>query len=369
MPQAVFVVHLDDYQGFIVEKRYPFSFSLNEKLLNLIFYEHEKEEKESLRYSEIDNSRIVSFVDRSHPRWMACFVLSAQEDYEELKAEISGMGRLILELMIEDPKTVHLEEILKNHSVLEEANEEQRYAQVFLTPSSALVLEKIESEGIEKAAKLAIWLRTQVQSNSVDLREAIFPLMNSGLVKVEVVGNVTETVFLVKDVFAYRAPPVDAITRAGESMPKLAGQYQERVAEFFTPPPPSRGYNPTIPSNDPNSPLVEDREKIARVVSRKIEYKVLDSLRDEPLTVKQISEKTLLPGEIVQNALLSLESDRVAAQLGAGVWALIANPVMESFMPEFVLAMIAEKLSAKEITREIAKRHLEILAETWSGEQ
>jgi hypothetical protein len=369
MPQAAFVVHLDDYQGFVVEKRYPFSFSLNEKTLNLIFYEHEKEEKETLRYSEIDNVRIVSFVDRSHPRWMACFVLNAEEDYEGLREEIPGMGRLIIELMVENPKLVRLDEILKSHGRLEESTEEQRYAQIFLTPSSSLVLEKIESEGVERAAKLSIWLKNQVQSDSVDLREAILPLMNSGIVNVEMVGKGIEAVFLVKDVFAYRAPPVDAIISARHSMPDLAAQYEERVMGFFTPPPPSRGYNPTIPSDDPNSPLVEDRERIARVLCKRIEYKVMTSLRDEPLSVQEISEKTLLQEEFVENALKSLESDDVAAQIGDGVWALVTNPIMESFIPEFVLQLIANKLSADEITPEIARRHLEILAEKWSGEQ
>jgi len=369
MPQAIFVVHLDDYQGFVVEKRHPFSFSLNEKILNLIFYEHEKEEKENLRYSEIDNVRIVSFVDRARPRWMACFVLTAEEDYEGLKEEIPGMGRLIIELMVENPELVHLDEILESHSSLGEASEEQRYAQIFLTPSSGLVLEKIENEGVERAAKLSIWLKSQVQSDSVDLRESILPLMDSGIVNVEIIGKGIEAVFLVKDVFAYRAPPVEAITKARKSMPGLAAQYQQRVAEFFAPPPPSRGYNPTIPSDDPNSPLVEDREKIARVLSKKIEYKVLTSLRDEPLSVREISNRTLLQEEIVQNALFSLESENVAAQIGEGIWALVTNPIMESFIPEFVLPLIADKLSNDEITPEIARRHLEILAEKWSGEQ
>lgn len=369
MPEAVFVVHLDDYQGFVVEKRYPFSFSLNEKILNLIFYEHEKEESESLRFNEIDDLRIVSFVDRSHPRWMACFVLGAKEEYEELKERIPGMGRLVLELMVENPKLVRLDEILMNSSSLEEDNEEQRYAHIFLTPSSPMVLERIENEGVERAAKLSIWLKNQVQSDSVDLREAMLPLMNSGLVNVEIVGQGIETVFLVKDVFAYRAPPVRAIASARESMANLAAQYEERVARFFTPPPPNRGYNPTIMSDDPNSPLLEDRERIARVLSRRIEYKVLTCLREEPLSVKQISGKTLLQEEVVQNALHSLELDDVVAQVGEETWALVTDPIMESFIPEYVLPLIAKKLSAKDITPEIARRHLEILAEKWSGEQ
>jgi DNA-binding transcriptional ArsR family regulator len=369
MPQAVFVIHLDDYYGIVVVKKHPLSLSLYEKTLSSIFYEHEKEEKESLRYTETDNLRMVSFVDKSHPNWMACFVLTEEENYEALKDEIPGMGRLAIELVIDCPKIVRLDEILKNHSSLEEPNEEQKYAQMFLTPSSTMVLEKIEKEGVERASKLSLWLKTQVQSDSSELRESILPLMDTGIVKVEVVGKGIEAVFLVKDLFVYRAPPVDAIMGARESVPELASNYEERVAKFFAPPPPSKGYNPSLPSDDPNSPLVEDREKIAEVLSNKIDYKVLTALRDQPLSVSQICEKTLLQDEVVQRALYSLESDDVAAQIGEGIWALVANPVMECFIPEYVLQLIAEKLANEEIDPEIAKRHLEILAEKWSVEQ
>ncbi len=369
MPQAVFVVHLDDYYGIVVVKKYPPSLSLYEKTLSSIFYEHEKEEKENLRYNEVDNLRVISFVDKSHPQWMACFVLSDEENFEGLKAEIPGMGRLMIELAVDNPKIVRLEEILKNHSILEEPNEEQKYAEMFQTPSSSMMLEKIEREGVERAAKLSIWLKTQVQSDSLDLRESILPLMDSGIVNVEVVGKGIEVVFLVKDVFVYRAPPVKAIMATRESMPELAAKYEERVAKFFAPPAPNKGYNPSIPSDDPNSPLVEDREKIADILSKKIGYKVLTALRDKPLSVRQICEKTLLQEEVVQNALYGLESDDVATQIGEGIWALVTNPIMESFIPEFVLQLIANKLSNDQISPEIARRHLEILAKKWSVEQ
>lgn len=365
MPEAVFVVHLDDYQGFIVEKRYPASFTLNEKVLNLIFYEHEKELQENLRYTEIESFRVASFVDKAHLGWMVCFVLDPEEQFETLRTPILGMGRLILELMIEAPETVLLDQILERKSSLDEIGDEQKYAQVFLTPSSALLLEKMEAEGVEKAAKISIWLKGQVQTDSVDLREVIKPLMDSGLVKVEVVGKTTETVFLLRDLFGYRAPPVKAVARAKESTPHLAAKYLEDVTQFFTPPPPSKGYNPTIPSDDPNSPVFEDREKISRVLSKSLRYKVLKCLREEPLTVRQIADKTDLPEGVVQNALLALQSDHVTAEIGEGVWGLLTDPVMETFMPEFILPLIAKKLSAKEIGLDIVRRHLELLSEAW----
>ncbi len=365
MPEAIFVVHLDDYQGFVVEKRYPSTLTLNEKTLNLVYFEHEKEKVTNLKFSDIEGMRVVSFAERTHPGWVVCFVLGADEDYEIEGNNMGGMARLILELMSEVPDTVNLREILSNESVLNEPNEEQRQADIFFTPSSALLLEKLEIEGVEIAAKLSVWLQTQLQTDTIELREIVEPLMQSGVVRVEMLSKIGETVFLVKDVFGYRAPPVKSIMRAMEADPEMGGKYKQLVSGFFSPST-GKGYNPTLPVDDPNSPLLEDREKMARLLSKKLHYMVLECLREGPQEIGNISQKTALPLEIVQSILWSFETDRVAAQLHEyGIWVLISDPTIESFMPEFILPVISKKLADKELAPETAKRHLEILIETW----
>ena len=361
MPEATFVVHLDDFQGFIVKARHPETLTLNEKVLNLIFYEQQKEKKETLSVSEIEGLRIAIFSTPQYPGWMVCTLLGPEEDFDVIRGELSGSGRLILALMSEDDESVNLAELVTSGSVLKEKSEEQILASIFLTPSSALLLERMQAEGVEKAAKLSIWLKNQVQ-DEVDLREAMAPLMNSGIVKVELIGKTAETVFLVKDVFGYRAPPVESIQKAKQTHPNIEEKYREFVGQFFSPPPPNKGYNPTIPVDDPNSPILEDREKISRLIADSLNYMVLDTLRAEPLTVPDISEKTALPESLVMKVLWSLESEKVVVRFDeVDVWALLTNPRIESFVPEYVLPMIAKKVSEKEITPQVARRHLELL--------
>ncbi|MFW9962211.1 MAG: hypothetical protein ACFFCX_01480 [Candidatus Sifarchaeia archaeon] len=361
MPEATFVVHLDDYQGFLVKQRYPSSLTLNEKVLNLIFYEQQKENKDELNLAEIEGLRIAIFSSPEYPKWMVCTILGAEEDFDLVDEGLAGSGRLILALMNEDAESVNLEEIVKAGSILEKTKEEQRLASIFLTPSSALLLERMQNEGVEKAAKLSIWLKKEVQ-DEVDLREAMAPLMNSGVVKVELVGKTSEMVFLVKDVFGYRAPPIESLKRATHSIPSIAEKYKEYVTAFFSPPPPNRGYNPTVPISDPNSPILEDREKISRLLADSLNYMVLDSLRAEPLSASEVSLKTALPESIVRKVLWSLESEKVVVHFeDEDLWALLTNPRIESFIPEYILPMIKKKVSEKEITPQIARRHLELL--------
>ncbi len=361
MPEATFVVHLDDYQGFIVKQRFPLTLTLNEKVLNLIFYEQQKEKKETLAYSEIEGLRITTHSSPDYPGWMVCTLLGPEEVFEDLRTSLSGSGRLILALMSEDAEAVNLEELVKSGSVLKEKSEEQILAEIFLTPSSALLLERMQSEGVEKAAKLSIWLKNQVQ-DEVDLREAMAPLMNSGVVHVELIGKTAETVFLVKDIFGYRAPPVESLLNVKQTLPDIEERYKEYVTSFFSPPPPNKGYNPTLPVDDPNSPIMDDREKLSRLIADSLNYMVLDALRAEPLSIGDVSKRTALPESVVTKVLWSLEAEKVVVHFDdLGVWALLTNPRIESFIPEYILPVIAKKVSEKEITPQVARRHLELL--------
>ncbi len=366
MPESTFIVQLDDFHGFVVKQRYPSSLTLNEKILNLIYYEHQKEKKEEINYSEIEGMKIVSYRSALYPGWMVCSVLKQDEDFEQVRTNLTGSGRLILALITVDPESFSLEDVLAKGSILEDLSEEQKLAEVFITPSSALLLERMQAEGIEKAAKLSIWLRTQVQNDEIDLREAMAPLMESGIVKVELLGKTSETVFLVKDIFGYREPPVNSILKTKEAIPTIVEKYEEFLTEFFSPPPPNKGYNPTLPFDDPNSPILEDREKISRILAEKLQYRVLISLREQPLTITEISQKTALPESVVRKLLFSLEADKVAIRFDEeNLWGLLTNPRIESFMPEYVLPIISKKLSEKEISPEAARRHLELLMLTW----
>ena len=366
MPEATFIVQYTEFHGLIVTQRHPTSLTLTEKLLNLIFLEHQKDKKEELVFSEIEGMRIGSYSSALYPGWMVCSVLTADEDFDLIQRDLAGSGRLILALIAIDPEAFSLEEILEKGSILKDLSEEQRLAEVFLTPSSALLLERMQTEGVEKAAKLSIWLRTQVQNDEVDLREAMAPLMDSGLVKVELLGKTSEMVFLVKDVFGYREPPVDSILKIKETIPSIAEKYVEFVTDFFSPAPPNKGYNPTLPVDDINSPILEDREKIARILAERIQYKVLTSLREQPLSIADIALKTLLPDSVVRKVLFALEAEKVAIRFEEDdLWGLLTNPRIEPFLPEYLLPIISKKLSEKEISSDAARRHLELLIQTW----
>ena len=366
MPEATFIVQFTEFHGFMVKQRVPSSLTLTEKMLNLIYLEQQKQKKEEIICPDIEGLHVAIYSSPLYPGWSVCSVMGVDEDFDDIKSNLEESGRLILALISIDPESFSLKEILEKGSGLKDLSEEQELAEVFLTPSSALLLERMQQEGVEKATKLSIWLRTQVQNDQIDLREAMIPLMDTGAVVVEMLGKLSEMVYLVKDIFVRRDPPNGSIKKAREAFPSISDRYFEFVNDFFSPPPPNKGYNPTLPVDDPNSPILEDREKISKILADPIQYMVLVSLRDQPLTISKISDKTYLPENIVQKVLFALEADKVAMRFEEDdLWGLLTDPRIEPFMPEYVLPKIAKKLSEKEISPEAARRYLELLMNTW----
>lgn len=372
MPQAVFVLHLDDYKGFIVAKRYPSTFGLNERILNLVFMEHGDAVETVLKLCDVEGRRIATFGSADHPRWLVCFVLGTDEDFAQESKTLSGMGRLILEIVVQLPDLADIGEILRNRVTIEEMNEEQNAAKVFLIPSAGILLDKMQSEGVIKARNLEMWMKSQIQSEDISLRDVVTSMMKAGILKVEYVGRDeeakppkagAETVFLVRDLFGYRAPPVKSLDECAANQPAIFENYKKYVEGFFA------NYNPTLSIDDPTSSGVEDRTRIAKLISHTIDYTIVKQLRERPMSVKEMSKKTLLPAQVIQDRMWKLESERLVTQFeDEGLWALISNPTFETFMPEYVLPIVAKKHAEEQLDTPTAERYLELLMETW-GEQ
>ncbi|TFG06567.1 hypothetical protein EU538_10065 [Candidatus Thorarchaeota archaeon] len=366
MPEAVFIVQYDDYQGFLVKKRHPSTSRLDEETLNLLHVAHEEGDEE-LRLHDLDNRRYVSFKSREYPGWLVGYVLREETDFGPNRELYRGMSRLMLALMQVSPEGVDLNSIIRHERTLPELTKEQRLAKIYFTPSSALLLERLQEQGVESARALNLWLSNQVQTDNINIKEVVRPLLESGVVHVEIIEGKAEMVFLLRDIFGYRAPPVESLLNAKAYMPHISDTYEGYVKDFFSPAPPAKGYNPTIPIDEPDSPIMEDRERVFEVIHDNFNYIVLESLRDRPKSTNMISEETALPKDIVSDVLGTLESERIAVHFeDEKMWALVTDPTIKTFMPEYILPTIARRVSEKKLDRDAARRYLQLLMETWS---
>ncbi len=366
MPEAVFIVQYDDYQGFLVRKSQPSTFRINEETLNLLYVAHEEVDEE-IKLHNLDDRRYVSFKSSEYPGWLVGYVLREQTDFGPNQELFEGMSRLMLALMQVSSNEVDLMEIIRHERTLPERTKEQLLAKIYFTPSSALLLERLQEQGVDSARALNLWLSNQVQTENVNIKEVARPLLDSGVARVEIIETKSEMVFLIRDVFGYRAPPVESLLNAKAYMPHIAKRYEEYVKEFFSPEPPAKGYNPTIPMDQPDSPLMEDRERVFEVIYDSFNYIVLRSLRDRPKSIDMISDETALPKNIVRDVLGTLESQRISVHFeDEKMWALVTNPTIKTFMPEYILSTVARRVSEKKLDRNAAKRYLQLLIDTWS---
>ncbi|MEM2142491.1 MAG: hypothetical protein QXQ81_04465 [Candidatus Thorarchaeota archaeon] len=365
----MFILHLDEFKGFVVAKRYPSTFSLNERLLNLVYMEYTDTPGAGLKLCNVNDQRIATFTDESQPGWMVCFVLNYDEDIVNNSELLAGMSRLMLILARQAPGSMDVGEIIRRKAVIPAPSEEQICAKLLTISSSSLVLEKLQAEGAIRSRSLETWLRSSIQTDMIDLKEVVLPMMEGGIVKVEFVGRDekanppkqgVETVFLVKDIIGYRVPPVKALEYCKGIYPNIYPWYRGKVEEFFS------GYNPIQEGTSPVSPVTEDRVRIASIVSDSLNYTVLRYLRERPMTTAELSSQTMIPGALLESKLYALEPARVVSfHETEKVWALISDPVFETFLPEYLLPLIVKKHAQGQIDSATVIRFFELLLEAW----
>ncbi|MBD3406474.1 MAG: hypothetical protein GF411_10210 [Candidatus Lokiarchaeota archaeon] len=364
MPSAVFLIQLDENHGFILKKRYPTSLKVTEADLNNIYVPHA--DKFGLHVINLDGRKILSYSKKKMPEWVICFEMETDDDISYESTHLEGTARLLLELAETSVEDINLEDIMKSGSSLSQESQEQKYARVFLTPSAPLILERMQKRIVTGAVELSMWLKNEVGDDGIDIVEAITPLTSAGILEIEMITRTKQYVFLVKDLFGYRAPPTQSMKLTEMTYPEIHKEYVSRVDSFFSPDESGRGYNPTIVSGEESQPIIEDREKIAENVANTIHYNIISVLRKGPLSIEEIVIETAFPKSIVTKALWALQSNSIVTSFDdETIWALLTNPIFDCFMPEYVAPIIANKWNEENLDAKVVVSYLEHLINSW----
>jgi hypothetical protein len=282
---------------------------------------------------------------------------------EEPRAFEEGLTLASSEIVenIGEPEFVeYLGEVFEKLKRMVELSVEQRLAKVFVDQETRLLMHKLARGGIP-AEELREWLELQTGKHYPDLGLVTLPLLRSGLVEEDWINAVSDNcVFLVSDLLGARFPPEQTLKlgKSGGLNKEQYREYEARVKSFF------EGYQWTE----------EDTMMIGQLLLDPDIYDVTKTLR------RKIAHKSELTGVVekeasLDNVLRRLEQVQMITKMGKDsvdvskkddpLIMLTADVHFESFFPEFLVLRIQERLEAKDIHPDIAKRHLELLSETY----
>jgi hypothetical protein len=366
MPHGLSVCRWDDKVGLRIVGVYPRNLGVSEDDMLRVFTAHAMGKPEAgflTMTLEGTNLAVASFytgILRGRDQFCIMLFMELDEEPRSFEEGLTLASSEIVENIGEPEFVEYLGEVFEKLKRMVELSVEQRLAKVFVDHETRLLMHKLARGGIP-AEELREWLELQTGKHYPDLGLVTLPLLRSGLVEEDWINAVSDNcVFLVNDLLGARFPPEQVIklAKGGGLNKEQFRELEIRVKSFF------EGYQWTE----------EDTIMMGQLLLDPDIYDVTKTLR------RKITHKSELAGVVeketsLDNVLRRLEQAQVITKFGENaievaanddpLIVLIADVHFESFFPEFLVLRIQERLEAKDIHPDIAKRHLELLSETY----
>ncbi|MDO8056153.1 MAG: hypothetical protein Q6361_04770 [Candidatus Hermodarchaeota archaeon] len=366
MPSGLSVCRWDDKVGLRIVGVYPRNLGVSEDDMLRVFTAHAMGKPEAgflTMTLEGTNLAVASFytgIMRGRDQFCIMLFMALDEEPRSYEEGLTLASSEIVENIGEPEFVEYLGEVFEKLKRMVELSVEQRLAKVFVDQETRLLMHKLARGGIP-AEELREWLELQTGKHYPDLGLVTLPLLRSGLVEEDWINAVSDNcVFLVNDLLGARFPPEQTLklAKSGGLNKEQYNELEGRVKSYF------ESYEWSE----------DDTVMIGQLLLDPDIYDVTKALR------RKIAHKSELVGVVekeasLDNVIRRLEQAQVITKFGENTVEVAANddPLIvmqsdvhfESFFPEFLVLRLQERLTAKDIHPDIAKRHLELLSETY----
>lgn len=364
MPLGLGVTRWDDKSGLRVVGVFPADLDVSEENMLRVFTAHAMGKPEAgfltmtLEGTQLAVSSWYSGIRRGKDQFCVMLFLTLDEEARAYEEGLTLASNEIVENIGEPEFVEYLGEMFDKLKRMVELSIEQRLAKVFVDQETRLLMHKLSRGGIP-GEELREWLELQTGKHYPDLGLLTLPLLRSGIVDEDWVNAVSDNcVFMVNDLFGARYPPEQALklAKSGGLSAEQAAEYEKRVSEFFS------GYAWTEDDTLQLGQLLLDPDiyDVAKVLRRRIVHKS---------ELAGIVEKRAALDAVIRRlesaqVITTMGSSGVGVKRGDDSFVMLLSDIhFESFFPEFLVLRLEERLAQKDIHPDIAKRHLELLAE------
>ncbi len=276
MPKGILLFKWDIRIGIKTIQRLPSDLQVNQKALMQIFLQHEYSCKAGHVFLQSGEDNLVSYYFGPVLGIYCIVVLTEDEDTELYARVINDVAWNILKSIKNDTLGEDIENIYTQIVEYSEFNEEQKLALMYVNEIKRTILDKLGNEGIIVQNEIISWFESQKTGESLDIEEIILGLVDEGFLQVQDQKiNGSKTYSLNKKLVVSRDIP-SKILENSKKIPDLDPVYEEYVQEvtqYF----------------DKYSSISEDNvELINKMILKKNVYKILNLLREKPLSEEDI---------------------------------------------------------------------------------
>jgi DNA-binding transcriptional ArsR family regulator len=377
MPVAMLLIDWDSKVGAVLKAKVPDDFAnfyqedLNTEAMR-IFTSHAMGDA-TAGFSSLsiriggEEYAVASYytgIVREEEQYCISLLLTTSEDPKAYEAAITSIVAPLINAVVSMTDTElqgELDNTYRRIIRLAGMTDESRLARLFSDEVARAVFPKLWKGGISKE-DLEEWLKMVTGLPSVSVDSILAPFEELGLIKTAWVDEIGRTcVFMIKDLEIFRAPPLQAMESATETLdPELAAEYKSEVLEFLT----------------EWAKTPDDTVAMAQILSDPDAYDTLTVLRRSPVNISELEATLGIPPKELKQSIQMLKKFRVVSEKrrkGASgeydKWLFLLNDIrVRLFFPEYFLQTLVqdlEKTPDDPRAMEMVHQHLRLLRDNF----
>jgi len=364
MPKGLIMVRWDDKVGIVAEGKYPDSLVISEDQMMRIFTTHAMGGGEAgFLTMMIEGLNIASYYtglpEEGKDQFYLALILNDDENPDSFEEALTETLQILIPIRKKPEFKTILGQTYRKIGKYLKVNEEQRYAFIFKNKNRTLLLRKLTEGAIPKEV-LRKWLGDRIGDEILDLDGLLMPFLRTEIVKefkVKLENQVEESecLFLIKDVFFMRRPLTKFIELAEKKqLPKEIKDYKKEVENYF------KKYK-----------LIEtDARESSDLISDPLAYELNTLLRKEILPREGIMKKLGISETEMTPIVKKLKKfnyiNEYKTDKGRNIY-LITDIHYKTFFPEYMVDSIRRRWGERNISQELALKHLQLLKGIFQG--
>jgi len=360
MPKGLIVSVWDNVSGVSIEAEYPkeATNSINAEDLLTLFTANALTKEAGILTMNIRQNSLISYyggpsIDKFENQILVVLIISEDDDPNIMENYIKGISHLIINCLEREGE---LSEVLiidcfdaaKKNSAI---TKEQLLSILLRDDLNSFILQLLREGPIIKE-QFGKYISDQFKQKITNIDKYLKPFVDNGLVLIhkikESMGRTSEYLFLIKDVYLYRTPPIETLVNL-EEIPNLADKFYKEIEEFFM------DYKPTL----------EDSKKLADIISNPVKYEILKLLRKQFVKYDLLSQQMGFNPKNLYANLTELLKNKIAVAIKdqtGGYWLFLMNDiqVVQEF-PRYMIDLLHESIKHNEIDEMVALKHAELL--------
>jgi hypothetical protein len=355
-PLGLLLMKWDERVGTELLMKYPETLAITEKTLMQVYSTHEYSGERGIINLTFGSMNILSYYTGPELGYYIILFLELDDDPDIYEGAMANTAQVVLQNLSDDSYLQMVPSLFRRLSAYPSLTDEQNLFFFYQDGVKRMIIEILRDYGVITKSELIIWVKERELVDIIDLEAILAEFVKSEVIKVRSVKGVpSELIFLTKDIFMLRIPPVKLYDDpVNHGLPtQLAKSYQEEVQKFF------KDYHPTHEDNIDLLNILIDTEVYETL--RLLRTAIVTMKDFEKLKNKGVSDIYGVLKKLWDNQMIKVFKDENEVEY----YSLLTDFYIDIIFPKYSLNIIKSANDQKSKSEKVLIQYLNILEETY----